>query len=77
LPWDNLLRQGKENRLPIKIDQCATRWDNAHNFTLETLANSKRPHAINRQHLSRGYNTLWSTNIWTVQRTTSTSQQGK
>jgi hypothetical protein len=53
LSWDNLLRQCKENRLSVKIDQHATVRDNTHNFTLETLAKSKRPREINRQHLSR------------------------
>jgi hypothetical protein len=42
VPWDDLWRQCKENRLSVKIDQHATVRDNTHNFTLETLANSKR-----------------------------------
>jgi len=43
LPWDDLLRQCKQNRLSIKIDQHTTVRDNTHDFTLEMLANSKRP----------------------------------
>jgi hypothetical protein len=77
LPWDDLLRQGKPNRLSIKIHQHATMRDNTHNFTLETLANSKRPRSINRQHLGGQYHTPRSTNTGTVQRTTSTSQQSR
>jgi len=43
LPWDDLLRQCKENRLSVKIDQHAPLRDKTHNLTLETLTNSKRP----------------------------------